>query len=411
MKVKNEKLEREFALNTLYRKDYFEREKINFWQCKKTPISLAKHMIECVDNITDKKILVLFNLEFIEVLIHDYKVPQENILFIADCKIRKDACNYLYQVESLLIKNHTVKEMEKIMNRAKNKNGKKKFDVTFSNPPYNSNLDVKLIKEAVEKDADEVVYVHPATWILDTKHKNKQYNNLREEIDGKLKSATFFNGNPVFGIGLHVPTMITHIDNNYNGYCSVDYFGKKFESDVMNITKFGAEWKTLVKQFMNKVVDCNNIIDNKVEVREEKNGKYYCQLSAIRGTAYRGTDTNADMVLDDFYTIVMKDSDGNKGIRNPNVRIDGLLIWEFNTELERNNFINYLTTDFARFCLALYKSNANNHCGEMELIPWLDFTQSWDDEKLYKEFDIDEETQDYITNFLPDFHGIREDNN
>ena len=43
----------------------------------------------------------------------------------------------------------------------------------------------------------------------------------------------------------------------------------------------------------------------------------------------------------------------------------------------------------------------------MDLIPWLDFTEEWDDDKLFKKFDISQELQDYIRDFLPDFHGIR----
>ena len=45
--------------------------------------------------------------------------------------------------------------------------------------------------------------------------------------------------------------------------------------------------------------------------------------------------------------------------------------------------------------------------GEMEIIPWMDFTQSWDDEKLFKYFDIDQKTQNYIREFLPDYYGLR----
>jgi site-specific DNA-methyltransferase (adenine-specific) len=115
------------------------------------------------------------------------------------------------------------------------------------------------------------------------------------------------------------------------------------------------------------------------------------------------------MVLDDFYTMVMKNSDDNKGIRQPNLNKPGnpTPTFEFNTEAERDNFINYLKTDFARFCLSLLKNNGHLSSGEMELIPWLDFTEEWDDDKLFKKFNVSQDLQDYIRDFLPDFHGIR----
>ena len=72
------------------------------------------------------------------------------------------------------------------------------------------------------------------------------------------------------------------------------------------------------------------------------------------------------------------------------------------------NFIGYCKTDFARFCLSLYKNGPNLLTGGgLENIPWLDFTQEWDDQKLYEFFDVNEETQEYIENFLPDYYGIR----
>ena len=137
--------------------------------------------------------------------------------------------------------------------------------------------------------------------------------------------------------------------------------------------------------------------------------KHCVQLAAIRGTPYRGSDCDAGILLDDFYTMVMKNSEGNKGIRNPNVRKDAFLVWMFETEYEQNNFIDFLKTDFARFCLSLYKISQNNHYGELAIIPQLDFTQKWDDEKLFKHFNVDKPTQQYIREFLPDYHQIRGD--
>jgi hypothetical protein len=57
--------------------------------------------------------------------------------------------------------------------------------------------------------------------------------------------------------------------------------------------------------------------------------------------------------------------------------------------------------------LSLYKNGQHLENGEMSLIPYLDFTQEWNDEKLFKKFNVSQELQDYIREFLPDFHGIR----
>ena len=46
-----------------------------------------------------------------------------------------------------------------------------KFDLVFSNPPYNSNIDIKILNEIIDV-ADEFVIVHPSTWLIDIKNRN-----------------------------------------------------------------------------------------------------------------------------------------------------------------------------------------------------------------------------------------------
>jgi hypothetical protein len=111
----------------------------------------------------------------------------------------------------------------------------------------------------------------------------------------------------------------------------------------------------------------------------------------------------------DFYTMITVDGKLEKGIRKltSKSKNNDLIIFAFDTEKERNNFIEYLKTDFVRFCLSFYKINGNLHRGELAIIPWLDFTEKWDDAKLYKKFNVSKELQAYITSFLPDYHKIR----
>ena len=106
------------------------------------------------------------------------------------------------------------------------------------------------------------------------------------------------------------------------------------------------------------------------------------------------------------YKVVLKDSSMCKGIRKKEP-VYKFMVWEFNTETERDNFIHYMMTDFTRFLLAIYKNNNHNDSGELDLVPMLNFKESWDDEKLYKHFNISKETQEYIRNFLPDYYNLR----
>ena len=375
------------------------------FQRNKTPMSIIRKMCDKT-SVFDKEILVLFNLEFLEHLVFERKIPVGNITFIADTKLEQTICKSLYGVYSIVIPEKEFKNGNFIKEI---KDMGKQFDLCFSNPPYNANVDLKIIR-ALEPICDEMVVVHPSTWLIDLKGKSKRYNSFKSQLEGKVKSVELFNGNPVFNIGLFVPCVITHINGDNGGEVEVNNFGEKFVvSSLDDVTKFGKDWETIVKPFfeqMKKYCSENgSILDHNVFEIEE--GKHYVQLAAIRGTPYRGNDCDAEILLDDFYTMVMKDSEGNKGIRNSKVRKDGLLVWEFSSARVQDNFINYLKTYFSRFCLSLYKISQNNHYGELSLIPWLDFTQEWDDEKLFKYFNIDKQTQNYIREFIPDFHGVR----
>jgi hypothetical protein len=303
----------------------------------------------------------------------------------------------------------------------------KKFDVCLSNPPYNRGLDLKILQSLMGNGttetsiAKEYVLVHPSTWLIDRKNKTNLYGSIKNAISNKLKSVKFFNGNAVFDVQLLVPCTITHIDINHNSTkAKIKFFEDEFEiNSIYDITKFGNDWLGLVKPFVSSIEEFiqkngNVWLHN---TRSIDNNKFYCQAAAIRGHARDCNKTKSlenvskEFVADDFYTMLI-DIPSCKGIRQPNLNRPGnpTPTFGFDTEIERDNFLYYLSTDFARFCLAILKNNGNLAVGEMELIPWLDFIQSWNDEKLFKYFNINQETQDYIRNFLPDYYGIRKTN-
>lgn len=287
-----------------------------------------------------------------------------------------------------------------------------KFDLVFSNPPYNGNTDIKILNEIIDCSHEWIV-VHPSTWVLDIKKKTKLFNSLISKIDRKVESLEFFNGNPIFNIGLFVPCMITHINNNVDKDCEINFFDDNFTvSNLSKVTKFGSCWETSISPFievLKKHTSTNGDVWNKrlnSDTRDIDKNKFHCQIAGIRGNVNLNS-SDKHIVKNDFYTLLMKDSDKNKGVRNLNVRKDGFIVYEFETETEQINFINYLKTDFTRFCLSIVKNSQNTHYGEMELIPWLDFNEEWNDDKLFEKFDVSEELQTYIREFLPDYYGIR----
>lgn len=280
------------------------------------------------------------------------------------------------------------------------------FDLVFSNPPYNKTLDLKIMNE-VWDCADEFVVIHPSTWLLDIKGSFGLYNTFRSKIENKVQSFQMFNGCNEFGIVVNTPIVISHLNKKYQGEVHVDYFHESFNvSSVYDVTKFGSKFKTLVEPMMKMAQDYitkhGSIWSNRVSAEDTDDSLFYCQLADIIGNIDLYSKTN-QMVKDDFYTMTIKNKNDNIGIRKTTIKNT----YAFKTEEERTNFLKYCNTDFARFLLAIIKNNTHIDSGETNMIPWLDFTQEWDDDKLFDKFNISEEQQDLIRDFLPDYYGIR----
>jgi hypothetical protein len=111
----------------------------------------------------------------------------------------------------------------------------------------------------------------------------------------------------------------------------------------------------------------------------------YIQIANIKGLQ---EDNKIEMIKDDFYTICMKDPKENIGLRK---KCESDHLPTFKT---LDISIDYLCSDFVRFCLSLYKNYSNLDRGELTIIP-------------KKEIPISEELRRYIEEFLPDYHNIR----
>lgn len=369
------------------------------WQQNPTPLSIVRKMVGKT-SLDDKKILVLFNIEFLQILVEERKINPENIYYIADNELEYIGGIKIFKVQSYKLNEFTVPALKKLITGLN-----MKFDLVFSNPPYNGNVDIKILNEIIDV-ADEFVVVHPSTWVLDLKNKSKLFTGFKQNVKNKLKSLDFFNGNPIFNIALYVPVVISHFvasSENIN----IDFFESNYLCDSIDkVSKYNDKFDD-VNEFITKIKKNSNfvsefMIDYSMLESLPKADKFYCQLAQIRGNVNLNS-SGKDIVKNDFYTMIMKKPDENIGIRKKT----RTPTFEFSNINEVHNFISYLKTDFARFCLSIYKDKATLDCGEMDLIPWLDFSEEWDDEKLFEKFEVSQELQDYIREFLPDYYGIR----
>jgi hypothetical protein len=199
------------------------------------------------------------------------------------------------------------------------------------------------------------MYVQPSTFLLDEKNKQKKFVRVKELIKDSLESITLFNGNKLFGIALFVPCVITVINKNKiaSGIKCIDKINEKqvIYSNINDINKF-----TDVDIYPSlKAKILNAAKNNSLQDFLNKNimTSYWVNVAQIRGNV----DLNSDktMLKNDFYTLVMRDLTVSNTKREQRENTQ----FSFNTELEATNFLNYLKTDFVRFCISIYKNNQN----------------------------------------------------
>ena len=93
-------------------------------------------------SLEDKKILVLFNIEFLQVLVEERKINPENIYYIADNELEYLSAIKIFKVQSYKLSDFSVPALKKLIAGID-----MKFDLVFSNPPYNKNIDIKILNE------------------------------------------------------------------------------------------------------------------------------------------------------------------------------------------------------------------------------------------------------------------------
>jgi len=73
-----------------------------------------------------------------------------------------------------------------------------------------------------------------------------------------------------------------------------------------------------------------------------------------------------------------------------------LVIGPFESKKVCENVINFLNTKFFHFCITLKKNTQHATRNAYELVPYMDFSKSWNDSELYNHFRLSKENIDFI---------------
>lgn len=259
-----------------------------------------------------------------------------------------------------------------------------KFDCIIMNPPYNRNLHLKILAEAIKHLTltGEVVCLHPN--FLDEKifwDKTKSFNKYRKEFSSKLIDVTEIN-NIFKEIQINKCLIISHFSNKPT---------KTFDYDqYVNKLKISTIWKKTVKTIIDKK-QCDLRTACLTNVPKLK---YMLAFPGLHGTF--ATYKPGNISKGNWLEIVTKNYE--QAVNTPPHQTNKYYheqVISFNTDEERRNFVNSTFTYFFKYWISQVKTmNAANY---LKYLPFMsDYTQPWDDARFYKFFNITEEEQKII---------------
>ncbi len=288
----------------------------------------------------------------------------------------------------------------------------KEFNIVVSNPPYGTRtnkLDLKFIEKSLDLFSERMVIVHPASSYIDVKDNNKYYQEINRKTSEFLEEIVLFNGNGVFEIGPLTPCSIISLNRKkeVNGIRIKNLMLDREDfGEIDKLTPWGIRpefysFKEKISGHTNGSLHSEGNVLGTRGIPELRNSEcFFVEFSSIRTGVINGGDINEKMYLPQFFTFISKNNLVINQGRNPEYKI-----WfEFSSSSEASNFLTYLKTDFARMCLALSKTNSHLDNGELKSIPWMDFSQVWTDDKLFKHFNVSQEERNFISEIIPPYY-------
>ena len=287
------------------------------------------------------------------------------------------------------------------------KSSTNKKDFIIINPPYFKHIEI-FIKCFHELNfGGTLICLHPATPFLSRKIVNEKPSTktIKKIVSDWEAILTLLNGNELFDINQEAPLSLTRIKKVKNKNIKVvnNYYKKQNKTiTYTNLDDIFIHGNLLVNSIKEKIDKQNtNSIEENLFRKTKKYKKYLLKVNAIStGVPKNGKPSGK------FQSIISKKYENS---------FDELLYTEkttentsneitFDSEIEALNCFDYLLTKFSRFAVSTLKLNQNLHRGELRAVPYLDFTQEWDDEKLFNYFGFTQEEIDFVNEYIQDWY-------
>lgn len=362
-----------------------------------TPFEICNEMISKIEGLNaEMSILVMFNLEFIYILREKFgKEGMGEVWFMTPCETKKKAAIAMGVNENKVL---TYSYNDKKIIGEENM---PKFDVVVGNPPYKGMLHLEFLKLAYKLSKRWVIWINPSAWLIDERGTNKKYELTKKLISEKLQEITFFNGNPVFNVGLFVPFAISTIDKSKKTQ-EIKIIDKvnNIETSILDINSINKWNEYKIYPGLREKIKTLCSKDSFHKHQNIEIGNFYVNLSYVRG--HFPLRTSDKMMMEDFYSFIPRDK---KIEKNKKDKERGQLFFTFLTEKEAQNFISFLKTRWAMFSLSIFKIDQNLGGNFMGSSPWLDWSEPWTEERFEKLINATPEEIEFIHKNIPDYYN------
>jgi len=322
-----------------------------------------------------------------------------------------------------------------------------KFDVIIGNPPYQLSdggngasakpLYHLFVEQAKKLNPRYITMIIPARWYAG----GKGLDEFREKMlqDTHLRNIVDYPNPKDCFPGVNISGGVCYFlwDKQHDGLCEfTNIIGNQKITSLRDLSEFHYFIRynnsvSIIHKVTKEKERLSDIITSRKPfgidsfergIPDKKAGDLTLVSSAGIGYLPRTQITQGVDLIDRYKVIIGKALSGHIGETDENGQVkvlarlevlkpeeicteSYLCVGNYDNEKEANNLKDYLATKFVRFLLLQALTSMNITKDKFCFVPIQDFNEEWNDEKLYKKYDLTQDEIDFIESMIRPMEG------